>query len=108
MLLIIFESRPDCLPQIAALAVKSGNGLVLKGGKEAEHSNHILHSIIVKAIETASQGQVNGGVIGLVSRAEIPTLLKLGKHACIVLYEVSYQLHLYLIYIHTLTIHTYA
>ena len=109
MLLIIFESRPDCLPQIAALAVKSGNGLVLKGGKEAEQSNHILHRIIVKAIETASQGKVNGGVIGLVSRAEIPTLLKLGKIACIFSLNMCYQPHSlsHSTYIHTLAILIY-
>jgi len=77
VLLIIFESRPDCLPQIAALAIKSGNGLVLKGGKEAEKSNQLLHSIITDSIERVSQGQVDSGVIGLVSRAEIPSLLKL-------------------------------
>ncbi|KAI3736000.1 hypothetical protein L6452_15530 [Arctium lappa] len=40
VLLIVFESRPDALVQIASLAIRSGNGLLLKRGKEAKR---ILH-----------------------------------------------------------------
>ena len=42
---IIFEARPEIVPQIAALALKSGNALILKGGSEALHSNQALVSI---------------------------------------------------------------
>ena len=41
VILVIFESRPDVVIQISALAIKSGNAVILKGGKEASHSNRI-------------------------------------------------------------------
>jgi gamma-glutamyl phosphate reductase len=80
VLLVIFESRPDSLPQIAALALRSGNGLLLKGGREAENSNKCLHGIIVDAVVAATQRRVPAGVIGLVTtRADIGKLLALEK-----------------------------
>jgi len=78
VLLVIFESRPDSLPQIAALALRSGNGLLLKGGKEAVHSNAVLHRIIVDAVVSQTNDKVNKSVIGLVTtREEIADLLRL-------------------------------
>jgi delta-1-pyrroline-5-carboxylate synthetase len=77
VLLIIFEARPDALPQIAALAIRSGNGLLLKGGKEAANSNVLLHSLIADAIQEVAP-EVGRDLIGLVTtRGEIDDLLKL-------------------------------
>ncbi|KAI3742215.1 hypothetical protein L1987_59895 [Smallanthus sonchifolius] len=74
VLLIVFESRPDALVQIASLAIRSGNGLLLKGGKEAKRSNAILHKVITSALPET----VGPKLIGLLtSREDIPDLLKL-------------------------------
>ncbi|KAG9155169.1 hypothetical protein Leryth_011143 [Lithospermum erythrorhizon] len=74
VLLIIFESRPDALVQISSLAIRSGNGLLLKGGKEAKRSNAILHKVITEALPSS----VGEGLIGLVTlREDIPDLLQL-------------------------------
>ncbi|MCL9813369.1 glutamate-5-semialdehyde dehydrogenase [Natranaeroarchaeum aerophilus] len=52
----VFESRPDALVQIAALSLKSGNAVILKGGSEASHSNRVLYETIVEATEDAPTG----------------------------------------------------
>ena len=45
---MVFESRPDVLPQILSLALKSGNAVVLKGGRETLASNHAFMRIVEK------------------------------------------------------------
>lgn len=48
---MIYESRPNVTIDSAALCIKSGNGAILRGGKEAVHSNLILSSIVGEALE---------------------------------------------------------
>ena len=45
----IYESRPSVTVDAAALCVKSGNAVILRGGKEAIHSNRALHAVLARA-----------------------------------------------------------
>lgn len=50
---VIYESRPNVTADVAALCIKSGNCVVLRGGKEAINSNRCLYEIIAGAIKKA-------------------------------------------------------
>jgi glutamate-5-semialdehyde dehydrogenase len=48
---VIYESRPNVTSDVAGLCFKSGNVAILKGGKEAEHSNAIIAKILQRVLE---------------------------------------------------------
>mgnify|MGYP001097827893 CR=1 FL=1 len=71
---VIFESRPDALVQIASLALKSGNAVLLKGGREALHTNAALCAVLRQAAEKA--GLPRDFAQLLESREDVAAMLK--------------------------------
>jgi glutamate-5-semialdehyde dehydrogenase len=74
---VIFESRPDALVQISSLCLKSGNGVLLKGGSEAANTNRILADIIRRA--TAKAGIPEGWLGLLETRGDVADMLGLDE-----------------------------
>jgi glutamate-5-semialdehyde dehydrogenase len=70
---VVFESRPDALVQIASLAIKSGNAVVLKGGREARRTNRALFERVREALMAA--GLPAGALVLLEDREDVDTLL---------------------------------
>lgn len=76
---IIFEARPDVISQISALAIKSSNAVILKGGKESKNTNKTILEIINSALSG-----VNGFPEGLLNqvytRDDVAEMLKADKY----------------------------
>ncbi|NLX90747.1 MAG: glutamate-5-semialdehyde dehydrogenase [Firmicutes bacterium] len=72
---VIFESRPDALVQIATLCLKSGNGVLLKGGSEAMETNRILAEVILDA--TMKAGIPEYWAALLETRSDVNDMLKM-------------------------------
>ncbi len=75
---VIFESRPDAFVQIATLCLKSGNAVLLKGGREALETNRILYEVIAEASEQA--GIPRGWIQNMESRDEVTDMLTLSDY----------------------------
>ena len=75
---VIFESRPDVVPQIMSLCLKSGNAVIFKGGKEAAASNRSLFGILRDA--AASAGIPKDVFVLMESRDDVNAILEMDEY----------------------------
>ncbi len=73
----VYESRPNVTVDIASLCLKSGNACILRGGKEAIHSNIVLAGVVREAIEGAGVPRDAVQLIENTDRALLAELLKM-------------------------------
>lgn len=76
---VIFEARPDVITQISALAIKSSNAVILKGGKEAKNTNKVVMELINSALEEV--GNFPKNVLNQVfTREDVAEMLKADEY----------------------------
>ena len=87
---VIFESRPDAVMQISSLAIRSGNGVMLKGGSEANLTN----ASIVKALQEGlnESGLDKNAICLLTSRKDSMAMLNLEKYINLIIPRGSNEL----------------
>lgn len=84
VILMIFESRPNVVIDCAALALKSSNAIILKGGKEAKYSNEILGEIIQETLKDHLPIE-SVQVLASDSREEVNQLLECDQYIDVVI-----------------------
>ncbi|KAK9259444.1 Aldehyde/histidinol dehydrogenase [Lipomyces tetrasporus] len=90
VLLVIFESRPEVIANITALAIKSANAVILKGGKESFHSFAAISRLVGEAL---SGTEIPPGAVQLIeSRQEVSDLLKQDRYIDLVIPRGSNEL----------------
>ncbi len=88
---VIFESRPDAVPQLASLALKSGNSILLKGGAEAAHTNEALVSIWRECLGKFPEVPADS-IHLLQTRADVKEMLALDRDVDLIIPRGSYAL----------------
>jgi len=88
---VVFESRPEVISQVAALTLKSGNAVILKGGSEAARTNDVIVSVWRKCLETFPA--VPADAIQLLhTREEFTELLSRDRDVDLIVPRGSYEL----------------
>ncbi|MDP8213410.1 MAG: glutamate-5-semialdehyde dehydrogenase [Candidatus Zapsychrus exili] len=77
---IIYESRPNVTSDCIGLCIKSGNAVILKGGKEAFYSNRAIFSVIKKSLKNTKISEDSIQLIDSTDRASVNVLLKLDNY----------------------------
>ena len=82
---MIYESRPNVTVDAAALCLKAGNGVVLRGGSEAIHSNLVLAKVLQKVLSAEGVNPAAVQVIPVTDRAAITAMLQLEEQIDLVI-----------------------
>src|SRR4030042_5629777 len=89
---IIFESRPNVCIEVASLTIKSGNGVILKGGSAANHSNICLTSLIKKGLIKAGLPESCVDIIGSTSRESVLEMVRMKEYIDVIIPRGGLQL----------------
>ncbi len=81
----IYESRPNVTVDAAALCIKSGNAVILKGGSEAINSNLILTEILSSALNKAGLPEKSVQMIPTTDRYAVEVLIKLDEYVDVII-----------------------
>ena len=82
---IVYEARPNVTVDAAALAIKSGNAVVLRGSSTAEHSNAVLAAIVAEAAEREGLPEGAVSLIGGGDRAELSELARQDRYVDLII-----------------------
>jgi glutamate-5-semialdehyde dehydrogenase len=82
---MIYESRPSVTADAASLCLKSGNAVILRGGKEALKSNLAIHRLIVRAFEGTGIDARAVQLVEMTDRAVVGELLRANKYIDVVI-----------------------
>ncbi len=82
---MIYESRPNVTTDAAALCIKSGNAVILRGGSEAFHSNRALGRAVSRGLDRAGLPADAAHVIGTTDRAAMNALLQCDEYVDLVI-----------------------
>jgi glutamate-5-semialdehyde dehydrogenase len=89
---IIFESRPNVCIEVSALTLKSGNGVILRGGSDAIHSNLLLANLIRSGLRKAGLPENCVGMVDNTNRESVLQLVKLKEYIDVIIPRGGLQL----------------